>query len=41
MTFRFLISKRRAPRRRDPGETIKAFWRTLERFAKSTADRSQ
>ena len=33
MTFRFLSSKRRAPRRRNPDELIKTFWRTLERIA--------
>ncbi|MCB1534515.1 MAG: hypothetical protein KDJ44_07250 [Rhodoblastus sp.] len=33
MTFRFLHRPRRAPRRRDPDSLIKAFWRTLERFA--------
>ena len=35
MTFRFLSSKRRQPRRRDPDELIKTFWRTLERIAQS------
>ncbi len=33
MTLRFLVSRRRAPRRRDPEKLIRTFWRTLERFA--------
>ncbi len=41
MTFRFLSSKRRQPRRRDPDELIRTFWRTLERFAQhERADRA-
>lgn len=40
MTFRFLHRARRAARRRDPDSLIKAFWRTLERFAQhERADR--
>jgi len=39
MTFRFLHRPRRQPRR-DPDALIKAFWRTLERFAQhDRADR--
>jgi hypothetical protein len=33
MTFRFRKSARRPQRRRDPDAVIRAFWRTLERFA--------
>jgi len=33
MTFRFLQRTRRQQRRRDPDTLIRAFWRTLERFA--------
>ncbi len=33
MTFRFLHRSRRSPRRRDPDQLIKTFWRTVERFA--------
>lgn len=40
MTFRFLHRQRRPPRRRDPDSLIRAFWRTLERFAQhERADR--
>ncbi len=35
MTLRFLVSKRRAPRRRDPEVLIRTFWQTLERFART------
>lgn len=38
MTLRFLASKRRASRKRDPDQLIKTFWRTLERIAQR-ADR--
>ncbi len=33
MTFRFRNRARRPQRRRDPDALIRAFWRTLERFA--------
>ncbi len=40
MTFRFRNRARRPQRRRDPDAVIRAFWRTLARFAQhERADR--